>query len=136
MNARSERGAAAAEMVLLTPLLVVLLLFVVYCGRLFDTRLDISAAARDAARDASRHPAAAGLAAQATAERSLHDRGVNCTTLSVTTSAEPYGVSDELVRVRVSCVVRLDDLALLHVGSSRTVVAEATETLDRYRSGA
>lgn len=135
MTDRSERGSAAAEMVLLTPLLLVMLMFVVFGGRLFDTRLDITAAARDAAREASRHPDTAATVAQAAAERSLHDRGVSCATLDVTTDTEPYSVNGELVHVRVSCVVRLDDLILLGAGSSKTVSAEASETFDRYRSG-
>lgn len=135
MMDRSERGSAAAEMVLLTPVLLVMLMFVVFGGRLFDTRLDVTAAARDAAREASRHPSTAALVAQSAAERSLRDRHVSCATLHVITATEPYSTTGELIRVRVSCVVRLDDLILLGAGRSKSVTAEASETLDRYRSG-
>lgn len=45
---RPERGSAAVELVLVTPVLVVLMLFVVAGGRLASTRAEVDAVARDA----------------------------------------------------------------------------------------
>lgn len=66
---RDERGSTAAELTLLTPLLILLLLFVVFCGRLADTKLRINDVAHQAARAATlaRTPSQATANAQATA---------------------------------------------------------------------
>ncbi len=45
-----ERGSASVELVLMTPVLIVLLLFVVALGRLAAARGEVDAAARDVAR--------------------------------------------------------------------------------------
>ena len=50
---RDERGAVATELVLLTPLLIVMLLFVVALGRLAGARINVDGAAAQAARAAS-----------------------------------------------------------------------------------
>ena len=50
---RDERGSAAVELVLLTPLLVSLMLFVVALGRMASAEGTVDDAARDAARSAA-----------------------------------------------------------------------------------
>ena len=50
---RDESGSVTAELVLLTPLLILLLLFVVALGRLAGARLEVDGAAAQAARAAS-----------------------------------------------------------------------------------
>ena len=47
------RGSASLELVLVTPVVLLLLLFVVCAGRLAEARADVDRAARDAARAAS-----------------------------------------------------------------------------------
>ena len=67
----NERGSATVELVILTPLLILLLLFVVALGRLAGARIDVDGVAAQAARAASiaRSPQAA-MSSRAT------DRGV------------------------------------------------------------
>jgi len=50
---RRDAGSSTVELAILTPLLVGLLLFVVFCGRLVSAQLDLDAAAHGAARAAS-----------------------------------------------------------------------------------
>ena len=75
-----ERGSAAAELVLVTPFLFLLLLFAVAAGRLVQARLDVDSAAQQAARAASlaRTPAAASAQAQEVAQAALAGQSVTC----------------------------------------------------------
>jgi Flp pilus assembly protein TadG len=131
---RNQRGAAATELVLITPLVIIMFLFVVLAGRLAVARGDVGGAARDAARAASvaRSSGAAAGEAKAAAEASLARRGVTCSPLSVSTdtgSFEPGGT----VTVSVRCNVKLSDLSLLMVPGSRLVQERAVEVIDQYR---
>lgn len=133
---RDHRGSAATELVLVTPLLLLLVLFVVFLGRLSTARQDVNSAARDAARAASlRADQAAAVAdAEAAAEASFADLGTSCSELRVnvdTTQLRPGGS----VGVEVICTADLSDLALLRVPGTRTVSADAREVVDAYGLG-
>ncbi|GAB1641514.1 TadE/TadG family type IV pilus assembly protein [Krasilnikovia sp. MM14-A1259] len=127
-----DAGASTAEMALVTPLLVALLLFVVMCGRLVSAQIDLDAAASSGARTAS---ITRGGNATAQAERTARDtlaaRGVTCrnATVSVSGNQQPGGA----VTVRVACRVPLSDLILLGVPGSRVVEASATSPVDQWR---
>src|SRR5207253_2120391 len=128
-----QRGSAPTELALLAPVLVVLLLFIVFVGRLAAARLDVTAAARDAARAASLRatPADATADAELAARRTIAGRNLSCRTLDVivdTTDLHPGGQ----VHVQVSCTTDLADLAVLQLPGSHRVTAEATEVVDRY----
>jgi len=132
---RGDAGSAPVELAVVVPLLVMLLLFVVLCGRLVSAQLDLDAAAHGAARAASiaRTPAAAEAAARRTALDTLAARGVTCRQPQVTVDTgglRPGGV----VTVTVACTVPLADLTLLGVPGSRTASATATSPMDRWRS--
>jgi Flp pilus assembly protein TadG len=134
MRRRDESGSAAVETVLIVPVLVALLMFAVFGGRLATAKNHVVSAAQDAARAASLRddPAAATADATATAESSLAAAGISCSSRDVTVDAnlEPGG----LVTVRVRCTTPLSDLALLGLPGSRTLSATATERVDTYRS--
>jgi Flp pilus assembly protein TadG len=129
-----DEGAAAAELAVLTPLLVGMLLFVVLCGRLVSAQLDLDAAAHAAARAASLArtvPAGTGGAQQAAAA-TLTARTATCRRPTVAVDVgglHPGGV----VTVTVSCVVPLSDLALIGVPGSRTVSSTASSPIDRWK---
>lgn len=80
-----QRGSVTVELVLLTPLLILVLLFVVALGRLAGARLQIDTAAGQAARAASlaRNPATAIQLAQRTAAASLTGAHLTCAQLAV-----------------------------------------------------
>lgn len=131
---RSQRGAATLEMVLLTPVLLLLLLFVVLGGRLAQARADVDAAARDAARAASiaRSPAAARSDGAAAATSHLADRGVSCRALDVSIDAGAFAPGGTVTAV-VACTVDLGDLTGLRVPLSRSVSSSFSEAVDLYR---
>jgi Flp pilus assembly protein TadG len=129
-----ERGSATAEMTLLTPLLIIVLLFIVFCGRLADSKLRLEDAAHQAARAASLARTVAGAQddAQETAQAALADAGVACQRLAVT--VETAGLlPGSTVTVDIRCDVGLSDLALLDVPGSTTLSASYASPVDTYR---
>jgi len=132
--ASHERGSATVELVLLAPVLLLLLWFLVYCGRLSDTRLQIEDAAHQAARAATLHPTApaAAEAARTTAATALDEAGITCRDLTVTTHGTL--ANGTTVTVDVTCTVDLHDLALLQVPGTLALTARAAAPVDLYRS--
>ncbi|MEU6379275.1 TadE family protein [Streptomyces sp. NPDC046909] len=130
------RGSVTVELVLTIPILILMLWFLVYCGRLSDTRLQIEDAAHQAARAATldRSQSAAVTDARLTAASALSGAGVTCQSLSVTVHGSLQDGST--VRVAVSCTVGLHDLALLQVPGTTVLTAEFASPVDVYRSRA
>ena len=130
-----QRGSVAAELTLVTPFLVALLVFVaVLVHRGVDARLRLNDAAHQAARAASieRDPSRAIVAARTTAEQALAAAGVVCQDLTVDTDTgamAPGGV----VAVTLTCRVNLTDASLLKLGD-RSLSASASEPIDEWRS--
>jgi Flp pilus assembly protein TadG len=126
----------AAEVTLVAPFLVMLLVFVaVVIHRGVDARLRLDDAAHQAARAASieRTSATATAAAQSTATSALSSAGVTCVSLSVDTATggmRPGG----MVSVTVSCVVDFGDALLLGVPGQKRLSATAVEPVDTWRS--
>lgn len=134
---RADRGSVAAEVALVAPVLVMLLVVVaVVIHRGVDTRLRMEDAAHQAARAASieRTPAAATTAARSTASAALSSAGVSCGSLTVDTAPgelRPGGT----VTVTVSCSVDLGDALILGVPGQKHLSATAAEPIDTWRSG-
>jgi Flp pilus assembly protein TadG len=133
-----ERGSVAAELTLVTPFLVLLLVFVaVLVHRGVDARLRLDDVAHQGARAASltRSPAAATDAAQQTVTAALAQAGVDCLNPSVevdTSDFQPGG----LVTVTVVCHVDLTNGAELDAGTTRTLTATASSPIDAWRAAA
>ncbi|WP_431953433.1 TadE/TadG family type IV pilus assembly protein [Actinacidiphila sp. bgisy167] len=128
---RDEHGSAATELVVVTPLLVLLLLVAVSLGRMAAARLKVDDAAHQAARAASlaRSPATAQQAAHATAEAALHSAGASCARVATTAQVgrlAPGGT----VRVRVACTAALVGSGL---PGQLTVATTASSVVDTYR---
>lgn len=133
MSARNEQGSAAVEIVILTPVLVILMLFVISVGRAGGAVEQVRHAADTAARAAS---LVSNRMMQDIAERTvagdLDANGATCSSVSVVVA-----FSDDLVdtvTVTVTCAVRTDGATLLGA-LARTVSASSTEVVDRYRGG-
>lgn len=133
---RPDVGSATVELVLLIPVLILMLWFLVFCGRMADSRLRIEDAAHQAARAASmqRTPAEAAAHARATAAQALGDAGVTCRSLTVDTSGsvQPGGT----ITATVACRVDLQDLALLQVPGTAVLDARFSAPIDTYRGRA
>lgn len=123
------------ELTLLTPLLLLLLVFVVALGRLAEGRQQVDDAAAQAARAATAAGTAGGAAAlaQQAAAASLASDRVTCSHMSVSTDTSSF-VPGGAVRVQVSCAVSLADLSLLHLPGTETLTGVATSPVDRFRS--
>ena len=132
-----DRGSAAAELVLVTPFLFLLLLFAVAAGRLVQGKLDVDSAAQQAARAASeaRTPAAASAQAQQVAQAALARQSVTCDPAVITPDLGDF-TPGGVVTVQVSCTVQLSGLSLLHIPGSETITASASSPIDVYRGNA
>ena len=131
----NERGSATVELVILTPLLIIVLLFVVALGRLAGARIDVDGVAAQAARAASiaRSPQAATSSAQETVTSALDSRHVTCAHLAVSVDTADFTPGGS-VAVTVSCAVDLADLTGLGLPGTETVANRAVSPIDEYRS--
>lgn len=132
---RNERGSVTVELVLVTPLLILLLLFVVALGRLASARIDVNGAAAQAARAASiaRDPESASSAAKQTATSALADDHVTCANLAVATDTSGFSAGGT-VAVTITCNVDLADLAGLRLPASTAISARSVSVVDTYRA--
>jgi Flp pilus assembly protein TadG len=129
-----EQGSATAELVLLTPVLIMMLLFIVFCGRLADANLRLEDATHQAARSASlaRSATNAQKDAQSTASAALAAAGITCQSMVV--AVDTAGLRPgSTVSVDVTCTVELSDLALLGMPGSTTLSASFSSPVDTYR---
>ena len=134
-RAGGEDGAVATELVLLTPVLVVMLLYVVALGRLAGARIDVDGAAAQAARAASiaRSPTAAVALARQTAAGALSSDHVTCGALTVTTDTAGFAPGGQ-VEVTVTCTVDLADLVGLRLPPVEHITSTSTSVVDTYRA--
>lgn len=131
---RRERGSATAELVLLTPLLILFVLFIVGLGRLAHARALVGDAAAQAARAATLQylsPAQAASAAQQTASDALASAGVSCASRSTrvdTGNDHPGGT----ITVTLACQVDLSTVTAAGFPGSETLTASFTSPIDTY----
>jgi Flp pilus assembly protein TadG len=133
---RADRGSVAAEVTLVAPFMIMLLVFVaVVIHRGVDARLRVDDAAHQAARAASieRTPTEAAEAAQSSASTALSSAGVSCASLTVDTVTGGFRPGGT-VTVTVSCSVDFGDALILGVPSQKPLAATAVEPVDTYRS--
>ena len=129
-----RRGAVSLELVLMTPIFLMLLDVAVLGGRLSQAQSAVDSAAHAAARAASLQRTVAGAdhAARTVAADTLPHGGSTCATMDVnvdTGSFRPGGV----VLVTVRCDVALSDLAWLPLPGSRSITGSATSAVDTFR---
>ena len=132
---RDERGSMTLELVIVTPILVTLLMFMVGLGRISHAREQVNIAAREAARSASfeRTPAAAKAAGAAAANAQLDGAGLSCQTKTVQVDVSEHHAGGRDVAV-VTCVASMVNLGRANLGPSKTVTAKAVVPLERFRS--
>ena len=133
-----ERGSISLELVVLTPVLLLVIGVLIFGGRLELAKQAVQSAATQAAREASiaRTQLEANATADAAATRSLAEQGLECITSSVSVDtsgfASPAG-TPATITAEVTCVVQLSDLAVPGLPGSKTVTATADSPLDTYR---
>lgn len=129
-----ERGSATAELVLITPLLILFVLFIIGLGRLAHARALVSDAAAQAARAATLHylnPGQATAAAEQTATSALQSAGLACAaeTASVGTGSDHPGGA---ITVTLTCRVELSQEIAAGFPGTDTLRATATSPIDTY----
>ena len=129
---KTEQGSLTVELVLLSPLLAILVLFSVHAGRLGEAKNQVQHAADQGARKGSQvaYSRIENEARNATLE-DLSKSGVACIDLRVDVVLISNGSSDA-VQVKVSCDVRSDGTELLALFPD-TVYASSVEVIDRWR---
>jgi Flp pilus assembly protein TadG len=128
----SQRGSVTVELVLLTPLLMILVLFGIYAGRASESLIQVRNAADQAARAASKGSRSQMQStAKQIADRALNISGTSCTKTNIETTVISQG-QDLAVLVKVSCEIKSQDLSLLGT-RPRVVSASSVEVIDRWR---
>lgn len=135
VSTRDDRGAAAAEMVLLAPVVLVMLVFAAGLGRLAHASQQVSSVASDAARAASleRNTAASAAVARRAAARSLDKAGLSCTQMGVNVNVSAYRPGGT-VQVSVTCTAALGDVAMAGFPGSKRFQATAVVPIEFYRA--
>lgn len=132
-NRSADRGSTTVELVLVTPVLMVLALFTVLSGRSGEALRQVQHAADHGARAASQvaigKRQAVGLAA---ARNDMDGVGRSCRDSLITVQNTKIGRLDA-VKVTVSCRVEHAGLELLGL-SPRRVSADSIEVIDVYRA--
>lgn len=132
-----DDGSSTIELVILTPMIVMLVGLALFTGRVATIKQDVISASRDSARAASarQFPGPASVDGEAAAVQTLAARNVSCQTLTVvvdTANLTPGGS----VTSTVTCRVDLSDVtSLLGLPGSVTVEATSTAVVDRFRGG-
>ena len=135
MNRRhGENGSITTEIVIITPIAIVLLCLVAFVGRTATAREQVDEAARDAARSASleRDTETAWSAAHDAATASLTGGGFSCASTRVDVDTSQFQPGGQ-VAVTVRCDIPLSDLGLLGLSGSRAVESRSVSVVDQYR---
>jgi hypothetical protein len=131
---RSEAGSAAAEIVILTPLLVMLALLFVVGGRLANALQEVGDAARTSVESAVIASTASTAQAQAAAAAGYeisHD-GLQCMPYSLTTDVTHFTPGGS-VSVQLRCGVGLVTLGIPGLPGSVTLSGDASAGIELYR---
>jgi hypothetical protein len=123
------------ELVLLTPVFIVLLFFVVAAGRLAVSRNEVDGAARDAAREASTWRSAVDANSHGVQQglSDLESGHLSCRNPEVSIDTSELRPGGEIVAA-VRCTVELTDVSGVRIGPSRTLQARAVAVVDTFRS--
>ncbi|WBQ01815.1 TadE/TadG family type IV pilus assembly protein [Kribbella sp. CA-293567] len=131
---RGERGTMALEMVILAPLLLVLFMFLLACGRYFQTSSLLENAARDGARSASQSRSLGDAQGQvdAAVTRTMAQAVKSCQDSAGGTITTGFAAGTAL-SVEVTCTINYHDLGLLGIGGNTTITKRFSSSVDPYR---
>jgi Flp pilus assembly protein TadG len=136
---RDERGTMALELAILAPVLLALLLFLMACGRYFQTSSLLESAARDGARAATQARTLSG--AQAVVDDAVRRAVLDQDNVAQSCKDTAAGrirpsagfTAGASITVEVSCTINYRDLGLLGIDKDVTVTRAFTSTLDQFR---
>lgn len=130
-----DDGFSVVELVVVVPIFLVLLLVVIAAGRVQDTGVRITGAARDGARAASleRTPQAAEAAARQVVLANLAGQSLECAGGPITTVSTSAFAPGGRVQVTVTCTADLKDVAFRGLPGSARLSKAASSPVETYR---
>lgn len=130
---RGDRGSVVLEMAVISPAILLLMVFAIYAGRTMIASSSLQEAARAAARQVSvaENPQGATQIATTAAKSVLATQDLKCTDLTVNLTV-PRGIGRS-VTATVECTVALGDLAVPGLPGSQHLVATFTSPIDVHR---
>ena len=136
---KDQRGAAAVELTLVVPALLLVLGLLVAGGRLWFARATLNEAAQTTARAASlaRSAAAANVAGRDAGSQSLATAGLRCRSTSVSIGTAAFAVpvaTPATVTSTILGVVDFSDVILRAWPGSIALTGRGSVALDTYRS--
>lgn len=131
---RGQRGTMALELAVLAPLLLILFMFLLACGRYFQTSSLLEDAARDGARGASqaRSMAEAQGRVDEAVERSAGQAVASCKATAAGGLTTSFTAGSPLT-VEVTCTIDYRDLGLLGLGGDTKLTRTFSSSVDPYR---
>ena len=132
---RDDSGGLTVELVVITPVLVIMAVAMVAFGRVSEARQQVVEASRAGAQAAAVLPSASsaesGSAVEAAIGLSGHPR--SCGNPQIVTDVSHF-FPGGYVTVTVLCQVALSDVSVPGIPGSTTVRASSTAPIDPYRS--
>jgi Flp pilus assembly protein TadG len=133
--AHSEEGSAIAELVIVAPVLLIVIVLMVALGRVDSAQGDVESAARAGVQAAvvQSDPSDAETQATTAAEGSLAGAGLACTAPQISVDTSNF-VAGGWVSVTVTCVTSLADVSVPGVPGAKTLTATSTAHIDPFRA--
>lgn len=135
-RSHTERGAAATELALLAPVVMLVIAMLVGGARIWLARAAVTDAAQSASRAATleRNGAAARLSGEAAALAGLENVPCDTATVAIDTSGFSVQVGQPArILATITCAVPLSDLFGIGLPGTLTVQADGLSALDTYR---
>jgi Flp pilus assembly protein TadG len=130
-----EDGSAIAELVIVAPVLLIVVVLMVALGRVDSAQGDVESAARAGVQAAVVAPDASDAQSQATAaaQSSLSGAGLTCTAPQISVDTSNF-TAGGWVSVSVTCVTSLADVSVPGAPGAKTLRATSSAHLDPYRA--
>ena len=134
-RARGEEGSAIAELVIVAPVLLIVVVLMIALGRVDSAQGDVESAARAGVQAAVVQADPSDAEAQATtaAQASLAGAGLTCTAPQITVDTSNF-VAGGWVSVTVICVTSLADVSVPGMPGEKTLSATSTAHIDPFRA--
>jgi len=132
---RGEEGQAIAELVIVAPVLLLVVVLMIGLGRIDSAQGDVESAARAAVQAAvvQSDPADAQAQAAAAVTSTLAGAGFTCPSPQITTDTQNF-VPGGSVSVTVTCVTSLAGVTVPGLPGSKTLSATSTAHIDLFRA--
>lgn len=137
MNERGERGSSSVEAAIIVPVLLLFLLVIIAGARIALAQQAVAGAAAAGARAASleRVETAGAAAARDAVRVDLDGADLACTPSTSVTGQWHRGLGEAgVVRVTVTCRVRIGDLMIPGLPGEIVITRTAESPIDRYRA--